>query len=78
MTGTVHIDSAGDTEYIYTIQIFSGDQFINIGEYSLEDDIIKLKDGVEVTFIGGKTEIPLDRPVCGWKDELCSETTGRT
>ena len=76
MTGEVEIDSKGDRKGLYAIQIYSGDDFINIGQYSEENDAMETKEGVKVVFVGGRTDVPLDRPICGWKNELCSESTG--
>lgn len=78
MTGSVLIDSVGDRSPDYNIQSYQNDRSITLLKWSaLERKMYKvykpnyLDDWSGLYWFGNATEIPADRPACGWKNELC-------
>ncbi|XP_078374364.1 atrial natriuretic peptide receptor 3-like [Oculina patagonica] len=71
-SGTVRIDESGDRDPDYSLKYYVNGSFQNIADYNHSTGGFNLRD-VRVIWAGGRTNPPLDKPKCGWENELCIE-----
>ncbi|CAH3159682.1 unnamed protein product [Porites lobata] len=71
-SGLVRMDSSGDREPDYSLKYYVNGSFQGIADYNYSTGGFNLRD-VRVIWAGGRTTPPLDKPKCGWENELCVE-----
>lgn len=78
ITGNVSIDSNGDRLSDYSLLDMNPEtsHFENVATY-FHSTGLTFAEGKKIHWAGGRTEPPLDRPVCGFDNSLCPENTSK-